>query len=263
MTNEVKCKLVESVRHANCETKLAYILIAVLFVSNIFILTKLCSKDKSKSIDKVITEWVDSNPKIILDSVQRYAEKEQSESQRKQQEQAAVNVKSNLSALRDEKNTGVANPKGSKVVIEFFDYNCGYCKMAAKSVGDIIGTDKDVKVIFRDLPILGEASTVAARYSVAVAIVEPNKYLRFYEALMAGDAKTTSGVIQALKAANIQVEKIERALKTKSAEIEKRLEENRSLAGLVGIQGTPAFIIGEELVPGYIDTEAMKSILNR
>lgn len=252
MSEKKECSIKKCINNMTCEMKLAYILILILLVCNIFIFAKLfsCSADKK---NKAFKEFIDNNPKVILDSVQRFVEKEQAEAQKKQQEQVEVNVKKNIDRIRDEKYTGIANPDGTKVVVEFFDYNCGYCKMGSKAVENIAKKDSNVKVIFRDFPIFGGMSMEAAKYSVAVAITTPSKYLDFHSALMASEANSIENIENALKDAKISVDRIKRTLKTRAEDIEKRLNENRRLGEEIGIRGTPAFLIGEEFVPGYVD----------
>lgn len=238
-----------------CEVKLAYILIAVLFA---LVLTALCCKS---CVDKKIAAWVDKNPKAILESAQRFVEREQAAAQRQQSETAGVYLKDNFDRVADETNTGVANPNGTKIVVEFYDYNCGYCKMAAKAIGEVLGEDRDVKVVFRDYPILSEASVTAAQYSIAVAMAEPKKFLAFHENLFSGNAQSVQGIRAALTKSNISVEKIEKTLKNRKADIEKRINDNREIAGSLGLGGTPAFIINGNLTPGYIDAAQIRSML--
>lgn len=260
--SEKKCSLGESLSNMNCETKLAYVLIIVLFISNIFIFAKLNSSfGNTKAKDDAIAKWIEKNPQAILDSVQKYAEEEQAKAQREQTQRTSAAVKENLEKFRDEKNTGVANAKGRKVIVEFFDYNCSYCKMASKALDKIAREDKNIKVVFRDFPIFGGVSETAAKYSIAVAMAEPDKFLDFHSALMEGNARTEEGITAALKTANVPVEKIKRTMRTKSKEITARLDENKRLGSLINLQGTPALIIGDEFVPGYVDAETMKSKL--
>lgn len=241
-----------------CEIKLAYFLIIILFISNIFIFLRL----KKVNANNKIKNWVDNNPKVILDSVQKYAEKQQVESQKKQHEETSKSVKENKDEIIDEKNTGVHNPKGKKTIVIFYDYNCGYCKMASKSIEEVVKTDKDIKVIFRELPIFGGVSAIAAKYSVAVALAKPNKFFAFHTALMDGNARDEEGIKEALKVAGIGYEEIHRIMKTKADIIEKRIDDNMRLAQKIGIQGTPALMVGDEFIPGYIDAENMRNKLN-
>lgn len=236
------------------ELKTAYFLIILLFVMCIFIWVKV---GKANNGDK-IAKWVYENPKTIIDSVQRFAEQQQVESQRRHQEDMDKNVKANRDRILDEKNTGIHNPKGKKTIVEFYDYNCSYCKSASAAIAKVVSEDKDVKVIFRELPIFGGVSELAARYSVAVAISEPSKFFAFHEALMAGDAHNEDGIKEAIKKSRINLDRILRTMKSKSDEIDKRIEDNKRLANEIGIQGTPALMIGDEFIPGYVDAETMR-----
>lgn len=260
MTEKNNCKIKECFANMDCGLKLAYILILILFICNIFIFLKI-SKNCTKGQDNNFKKYIDDNPKVILDSVQRYVEREQAEAQRQQQQRVEENIKKNLTRIRDEKNTGVANPDGKKIIVEFYDYNCGYCKMASKVVDKIANEDKNVKVIFRDFPIFGGTSLDAAKYSIAVAMTAPSKFLAFHNALMNGNAKTIDGIEEALKEAKISVERIRRTLKSNATDIEKRINDNRQLGNEIGLNGTPAFLVGEEFVPGYIDENTMKEKL--
>jgi protein-disulfide isomerase len=210
-----------------------------------------------KNFNSRLASWVNENPKLIIDSVQRYAEKQQAESQRRRIEETSVNVKKNLEKIVDERDTGVYNANGTKSIVIFFDYNCGYCKMASKALEEVVKVNKEVKVIFRDYPIFGGISSVAAKYSIAVAMTEGKKFFDFHAALMNGNAKDEDGIKDALREAKINIEKVRRTMRTKTDEIDKRIEENRAIAETIGIQGTPALVIGEDFIPGYLDAETI------
>jgi protein-disulfide isomerase len=241
------------IKNMSCEVKLAYILIIILFVA----IGIMCCGKRS---EKIMAKWIDENPKAILDSVQKFVEKEQGRVQQQQAQAADTYIRDNMAVIADEANTGVLNPKGTKVIVEFYDYNCGYCKMAAKAIKDV-ASDKDVKVVFRDYPILSEMSLTAAQYSTAVAISEPKKFSEFHENLFNGNAQTLQGIKDALNKSGISVEKIEKVLKNRKADIDKRLNDNREIAASLKLGGTPAFIINGVLVPGYIDAEQIKGML--
>ena len=253
--NNKSCPLGGIFKKIPCELKLVYLLVIILFLCNIFILVKLYN-------GKLFSKWIDNNPKAILDSVQKYAEAEQAKAQQQQQQQTAEAVKNNKEAIYNEKNTGIANKKGSKVIVEFFDYNCSYCKMASKVVDKMAREDKSIKVIFRELPIFGGTSDLAAKYSTAVAIEYPDKYLDFHSALMETGARTEKDIENALKKADVSAFKIKKVMEDKKSLIDSVLQENRDLAfNKLGLQGTPAFVIGDTLIPGYIDEATIKSLL--
>jgi protein-disulfide isomerase len=249
-----ECRLTARIKNMSCELKLAYVLIIILFV-----LCAVCCK--RCRMDKLIAKWIDNNPKAIIESVQKFVEREQANSQAQQTEAATSFIKDNMNKLADETNTGVINPKGTKVIVEFYDYNCGYCKMAAKAVKELTDSDKDIKVVFREYPILSEVSVTAAEYSIAVAMTEPKKFADFHHNLFDGDARTLEGIKNAVTKSGISIDKVEKTLKSKKAEIDKRLSDNREIATAMRLGGTPAFVINGQLIPGYVDAEQMRSIL--
>lgn len=254
-----------SIKNMSNELKVAYILIIItmiICVSCCF--TKCCKKDKKDGVlDNKISEWMKNHPQEVLDSINDYLQKQQLEAQKKQQSNAKAAIKDNFAKIADEKNTGVYNKNGKKVIIEFFDYNCGYCKLAKKAIDEVVKSNKDVKVIFRDFPIFGGNSELAARYAIAVAISNPSKYYNFASVLFENGADKESKIKEAVTKAGLKLDVIEATLKNKKSVIDERLKQNREIGTMLGIQGTPAFIVDGEFVPGYIDAEAIKSILNK
>ncbi len=249
----------------SCGLKMACILAVIsLVVSTIALMRTCCGgKNDKKSTAKEIAAWVKKNPEAIIDSVNTHVRKQQEEYNKKQQEDAKASLKKYKDKINDAKNCGIINPNGKKVIIEFFDYNCSYCRLAAKALAELTAEDKDVKVIAKELPILSEISVTAAQYSTAVAMAAPKKYGDFNKHLFESGARNKESIIKALKDSGIDVQLIEKTLSSEKAEIEKRLEANRELAGLLHLSGTPAFIIGEEFIPGYIEKQAMIELLNK
>jgi protein-disulfide isomerase len=242
----------------------AAVLILFLVVTVLCIrMIRLCRRDNDPVFDRKFSRWIEKNPQAIMDSVGKYVEKQQNEQRAKQMGEASENIKKNKDEIFDEKSAGVYNPAGTRVMVIFFDYNCGHCKNAARVIEEVARDDPKVKVLFRDLPIFGGISSVAAKYSVAVSIVESRKFFDFHRALMDGNARDEKGIEEALVVAKINVEKIKKAINSKSKEIDRRIENNMKLAGLLGIQGTPAMIIGEYFIPGYVNADVMRDLLNK
>lgn len=251
-----------SVKNMSNELKIAYVAILLIIIALVTCCYKNCCKKGNKDgLNKEISQWMKDNPKAILDSVNNYLQQEQLKAQKQQQDNAKTAIKDNYEKLIDSKNTGIYNKNGKKVIVEFFDYNCGYCKLAKKAIDEVVKSNKDVKVVFRDFPIFGGNSELAAKYAVAVAISNPSKYYDFSTALFEIGADKESKIKDALKNAGLRVDVIEKTLKDKKNEIEKRLSDNRELANMLGLQGTPAFVIGEELVPGYVDAATISQML--
>ena len=147
-------------------------------------------------------------------------------------------------------------------IIEFYDYNCGYCKKAQSTVEKLIKDDKKVRVIYRDFPILGQPSREMSEISIAVNLLEPSSFKKFHDALMESNERGKSGAIKIAKSIGINTTKLEEVLKNDKAKIDKILEENLMLGSSIGINGTPGFVIGEELIPGAMDLNIMKDKIN-
>ncbi|MFT7087525.1 MAG: protein-disulfide isomerase [Rickettsiales bacterium] len=206
-------------------------------------------------VEDVIAKWVETNPEAIIKSVVKM----QQEAAQQQQQGAQENISSRKNDILKDKTDPVYAPKGYDVsIVEFFDYNCGYCKRAQETVEKLIKEDKKVRVIFKELPILGQSSVELSKVALAVNILDSSKYVEFHDALMKGSAKTKDGAIKIAKELGINVEKLNKVLDSKESEISAKIAANQELASSIGINGTPAFIIGETLVPGALDIDSLK-----
>ncbi len=216
-------------------------------------------KDKKvndvEGVEEVLAKWIEANPQAIINSV--------SNMQKKVMEEQMKNAQKNIGEKKDElfadKKSPQYSPSGYDVtIVEFYDYACGYCKKAQSSVEELIKDDKKVRVIYRDFPILGQPSKEMAEVSIAVNLIEPSAFKKFHDALMVSNEKGKDGAIRVAKSVGINMSKLESALSKDKAKIEKLIEENIALGGSIGINGTPGFVIGEELIPGALDVSALK-----
>lgn len=206
-------------------------------------------------VEKVIAKWVEANPEAIINSVVAMQQK----AAEKQQQDAQKNISSKKSDLFKAKNDPAHAPKGYNVtIVEFFDYNCGYCKKAQSTVEALIAQDKKVRVIFKELPILGQSSVELSKVALAVNMISESKYVDFHNALMKGNARSKEEAIAIAKGLGIDAEKLNSTLESKKSEIENKIKANQDLAASIGINGTPAFVIGETLIPGAVDTATLK-----
>lgn len=204
-------------------------------------------------VEKIIKEYILENPEVLIDSVNRY--------QRAQQDEQRMRQRANLLRKKDEILTTPApfagNPKGDVVIVEFFDYNCGYCKRVLPDVSKIIKEDKNVKVIFKELPILGPTSIMTSKAALGVWKIEPDKYFDYHAALMNMKAsRSENNLIAEAEKLGIDAARLKKAMH--SREVSDMISANREISIAIGVSGTPAFIIGDELIPGFINVQAMK-----
>lgn len=197
-------------------------------------------------VQAIVSDYISNNPEKIVESLQSMQAKAMEE-QRAQMQNA---VKNNLPALKAVGNSPVVGDVNSKItLVEFFDYNCGHCKRMAETVQTVLKAHPDVKVVFKEFPILSEASQLAAQAALAVHFLKPEKYLEYHMMLMKHRGQYT---LEALKdyAGQIQLDLDAFEKEAKSVRVAKELQAVQDIATKSGIQGTPALVIGDELIPG-------------
>lgn len=207
-------------------------------------------------VQEIVGKYIDENPKAIIGSLEKY----QQEEMQAQQEKAKNAVKENRDAMLKSKHSAVLNPNKDNYIVEFFDYNCGFCKRATPAVNKILDEQKDVTFVFIELPVLGPSSEMAAAAAVVVQLKRPEKYLAFHNALMEHNGAKDLTVINQI-ARDLDIRDIKFAEEIRQPEITAAIEENRKLASELGIGGTPAFVINDELVPGAIPYEEIVKVL--
>ena len=208
-----------------------------------------------EDVEKVIAKWIEANPRAIINSVTNM-QKQESE---KQMKDAQKNIGTKKSELFEDKNSPAVAPSGYDVtIVEFFDYACGYCKKAQSTVEALLNSDKKVRIIFKEFPILGQPSTEISTVAVAVHLSEPASYKKFHDALMKSNEKGKAGALKVAKSAGINVAKLEEFLSKNKDKISGIIQENLKLGSAIGVNGTPGFVIGEELIPGAVELDSLK-----
>ena len=208
-----------------------------------------------KDVEEVVAKWIEANPQAIINSVQNMQKKMMED----QTKNAQKNIGQKTNELFNDANSPQVAPEGYDVsVVEFYDYACGYCKKAQTIVDELLKSDNKVRVIYKDFPILGEASQEMSKVSVAVNMIAPGSFRKFHDALMKTNERGKPAALKAAKSAGVDSKKLEETLKAKKSEIEKILQDNVALGSSIGINGTPAFVIGEELIPGAMELASFK-----
>ena len=153
----------------------------------------------------------------------------------------------------------LGNKDGDVTFVEFFDYNCGYCKRAMTDMLDLMKSDSKLKVVLKEFPVLSQGSVEAAQVAVAVRMQDPGgkKYLDFHQRLLGGRGPADKArAIAAAKEAGLDVARIEKDLA--SPEVRATIEENFKLAESMGMNGTPSYVIGKQVVIGAVGLEGLK-----
>jgi protein-disulfide isomerase len=145
----------------------------------------------------------------------------------------------------------LGNPNGRVTLVEFFDYNCGYCRRALADMQTLLRDDIDLRVVLKEFPILGSGSVAAARVSIAVRMQDAKKYLAFHRGLLSDKGQVDkSSALAIAREMGLDMRRLEQDLS--SDEVTQTLEESAKLAGAVGINGTPGYVIGDAIIPGAV-----------
>jgi len=208
-----------------------------------------------QALDDAIRNYLLEHPEVIVQSLQKY-----DDLQRASREKATSDA---LVAHKDEifhhpMTPITGDPKGDVTMVEFFDYQCPYCKHTMQNVLEVQKDDPHLRVAWKELPILGPTSVFAAR--AAMAANRQGKYLAFHTAVMGYRGKLTPNTVLTLAAkAGIDVDRLKHDMADPA--IDKYLKDTLQLAQELGINGTPGFVIGGKLVPGALDKQQMKDLI--
>ncbi|HTN95621.1 MAG TPA: DsbA family protein [Nordella sp.] len=212
---------------------------------------------QKKELGDIIRQYLLDNPEVVRDAMQ--------ELERKQQVAEDSARTDSLKSMAPEIFHGKddligGNPKGKVTMVEFFDYNCGYCKRAFPDVMKMIDADKDLKLVMKEFPILGPGSVYAAR--AALASRKQGKYWEFHMAMMAHEGRIDEAVAdQIAQATGLDVKKLKADME--ADEVSQVINRNMQLADTLKIQGTPAFIIDETVIPGAVGYEALAAVVKQ
>jgi protein-disulfide isomerase len=214
----------------------------------------LSAQDRA-AIEGVVRDYLKAHPELVLDALNALEAKDKA----KREEAAKQAVLSQQDALKNDPTAYVAgNPKGDVTIVEFFDYNCPYCRSVAPEIQSLIADDKKLRVILKEWPIKGPDSIGIAQVSLAAA--KQPKFLAFHFALLAEqDHVDQAGALAVAKKAGLDMDRLQKDMKAMdSMAIVRR---NDELAQKIGVDGTPAFVIGNAVVPGAMPAEKLKQLI--
>ncbi|OYT90935.1 MAG: hypothetical protein CFE43_15685 [Burkholderiales bacterium PBB3] len=212
------------------------------------------NKQQTVQIEAVIRDYLLSKPAIIREAIVVL--------QKQDAEVAVAKSKATLSTMRKDLlnaplSPSQGNPKADVTIVEFFDFKCSYCKRVSPVLHEILKTDPNVRVVFKQLPVLGPDSIFAAQ--VALAVAKQGKYDVFHDALMSAEALDEATVFALVEKHGIDAAKLRQDML--SPDIKAELEANLAMSVPLGITGTPGFVIGDTIAPGAIDIETMRQMI--
>lgn len=213
--------------------------------------------DKPDAFGERIRAYLLAHPEVIMEAVQIL--------QRRQQTAQTEAAKQTISTRADEifrspSSPVGGNPEGDVTLVEFFDYNCHYCRASMPALRDVLGSDRKLRFVYKEFPILGPGSAFAAR--AALAAQRQGKYGPLHDALLQTPGSLTEESVLATAASvGLDLERLKRDMADPSIEAE--IKSNRELAAALGIDGTPSWILGEEVIAGAVDRATLQERIAR
>jgi protein-disulfide isomerase len=153
----------------------------------------------------------------------------------------------------------LGNPQGNVTMVEFFDYNCGFCRRAMADMLDLLKSDPNLKFVLKEFPVLGEGSIEAAHVAVAARMQDSTgkKYMEFHQKLLGGRGQADKArALAVAKDVGFDMARLEKDMA--SDEVKKTIDENMKLADALGVSGTPSYVVGREVVIGAVGLDALR-----
>ena len=213
---------------------------------------------ETTAIETIVRNYLLENPEVIVQAIEVLQEREEASAREAQ-----------MSALRDRSAEIFDSPAspvmgevdGDVVLVEFFDYQCGYCARVLDDVFALSEEDDNLRVVFKELPILGPASTLASQAALAVRLQDEALYVPLHNALMAHQGQLSEqAIFQIAAEVGADIDQLRGDLN--DPQVIGEIQANLRLAEALGIRGTPAFVIGDELIPGAIGLDVMRGLVD-
>ena len=222
-----------------------------------FLIFKLHSDDKTineKQIKNIIEKYILENPEIIIESLERFTA-----NQKEKEKESFVNI---LNSFYDSKVyedlPRIGNLDSKLIIVEFVDYNCGYCKKTLPTISKLMKNFDNIQIVFIDFPILSESSEIAAR--AALAANEQNAYFEYHTILLNNTKSINDEFLYKIaKDLSLDIKKFKKDIS--SEKIKNNIIQNIQFANSLKIRGTPTFIIKNQILPGAYDYNKLKKII--
>jgi protein-disulfide isomerase len=206
-------------------------------------------------IERIVREYLLSHPELLQD-VMNELDKRQAQAEA---EKHRASVKEHSDAIfASPRQVTLGNPQGDVTIVEFFDYRCPYCKQVEPHLEALLKEDPKLRIVYKEFPVLGPESVYASR--MALAARKQGKYAQFHDAMMAAKGKISEDtVLSVARSAGIDVARAKTDMA--APDIQEIIKRNYALADALDIQGTPAFIVGDTLVPGATDLDNLRHLI--
>jgi protein-disulfide isomerase len=214
------------------------------------------SIDQRHEIEGIVKDYLVQHPEVLQDAMDAL-DKQQKQADA---DKARVTIKENNATIFNSPHQVVlGNPQGSVTMVEFFDYNCAFCKRALPDMMSLLKTDPDLRFVLKEFPVLGPGSVEAAHVAVAARMQDPTgkKYIEFHQKLLGGrGAADKERALAVAKEVGFDMARLEKDMD--SDEVKQTIDEDMKLADALGVNGTPSYVVGDEVVVGAVGIDALK-----
>lgn len=208
-----------------------------------------------QQIEAIIHDYLMQHPDVLIAALREAEDKLHHEDAAKASKAVAENKKE---VFDDPATPVVGNPEGDVALVEFFDYRCPYCKQVEPSLESMLKQDPKLRLVYKEFPILGPVSITAAQ--AALAAKRQGKYEAFHAAMMAARGNINDETVyRVASSVGLDLDKLKHDMA--SPEIAQAIKDNLKLADALDIHGTPAFVVGDQVVPGAVDLDALKAMV--
>jgi len=211
--------------------------------------------DQKKAIEGIIEDFLANHPDLLMQAIEKADEKLKSDAKDKA---AKALVERHQQVFDDPASPIAGNPHGNVTLVEFFDYRCPYCKQVEPSLEKLLSEDRQLRFVYKEFPVLGPDSDLAAH--VALAARKQGKYDAFHRAMMAATGHIDEAVIyQVAASVGLDVDRLKQD--TKAPDVAAELKTNADLGNALDIDGTPGFVVGDQIVPGALSIDDLRQMI--
>ena len=210
---------------------------------------------EKNDIRNTVREYLLENPQVIVEALETLQQQEQHSEGRRRQNAVVARADQLFKSRSD---PSVGDPKASVTIVEFFDYQCPYCRRMAQQLAELNKQDPDLRIVYKEFPVFGPASTLAARAALGAA--RQGKYEEFHLALMGiRGAPSERSIFRAAERIGLDAGRLRADMNSPNAQ--RLIQRNRQLASELGIRGTPAFVIGDQIIAGAIEMDRLRELI--
>ena len=215
------------------------------------------SPPQVEQVQKIVSDYLRAHPEVIIDAIKAYQAKKDADQQ--------AEAKKNIVALKDDiykdpTSPVGGNPQGDVAIVEFFDYRCPYCKAVAPDLDKALAQDGKVKLVYKEFPILGPVSVTASKAALAAEM--QGKYVPFHQKLIGYKGTLDDATIFKL-AGDVGLDVTKLKADMAKPEIQAIIDKNAKLADKLNVQGTPGFVVGQEMIPGAASVDELTAAIKR